>query len=54
VERVALAIDVRDAPVEHVYLAEIAEHDVVGFEIAMDHTAAMRELDGEAHVGERT
>ena len=43
----------RDAPVEHVDLAEIAEHDVRGLEIAMDDAARVRELDREADVGER-
>ena len=45
--------DARDAPVEHVDLAEVAEHDVRRLEIAMDDAARVRELDREADVDER-
>ena len=43
----------RDAPVEHVDLAEVAEHDVRRLEIAVDDPFAVCELDREADVGER-
>src|SRR5207237_6925920 len=49
---VGLTDDLRDAPVEHVDLAEVAEHDVVGLEIAMDDPADVRELDREADLRE--
>ena len=45
--------DARDAPVEHVHLAVVAEHDVRRLEIAVDDAARVRELDREAHVDER-
>ena len=45
--------DLRQPPVEHVHLAEIADHDVVGLEVAVDDAARVRELDGETHAGER-
>ena len=45
--------DARDAPVEHVDLAVVAEHDVRRLEIAMDDAARVRELDREADVDER-
>ena len=48
-----LADDLRDAPVEHVDLAEVAEHDVGRLEIAVDDAARVRELDREADVDER-
>jgi len=34
-----LVVDPRDAPVEHVHLAKVAEHDVRGLEITVDHAA---------------
>ena len=43
----------RDAPVEHVDLAVVAEHDVRGLEIAVHDAARVRELDREADVDER-
>src|SRR6185295_8129078 len=43
----------RDAPVEDVDLAEVAEHDVRRLEIAVHDAAAVRELDREADVDER-
>ena len=43
----------RDPPVEHVDLAEVAEHDVRRLEIAVDDALRERELDRETHVRER-
>ena len=51
--RVEARHDDRDAPVEHEHLAEVAEHDIRRLEIAMDHAADVRELEGEACLGER-
>ena len=42
----------REPPVEHVDLAEVAEHDVRRLEIAMDDAARVGELDREADVDE--
>ena len=38
----------REPPVEHVDLAEVAEHDVRRLEIAVEHAARVRERDREA------
>ena len=35
-----------EAPVEHEHLAELAEHDVGSFQVAMNHAARMGERDG--------
>jgi hypothetical protein len=45
--------DARDAPVEHVHLAEVAEHDVLGLEVAVNHTTAVGERYGLAHATHR-
>ena len=42
----------RDAPVEDIDLAEVAEHDVRRLEIAVDDPRAVRELDRETDIGE--
>ena len=47
------AVDARDAPVEHVDLAEVTDHDVRRLEIAVHDVMLVRELDGAAHVDER-
>jgi len=36
-------------PIHHQHLAEVAEHDVLGLEIAMDHSARVRGGHGVAH-----
>lgn len=40
------------APVDHQRLAELAEHDVRRFQVAMDHAFAMRVVDCVAHMQE--
>ena len=50
---VVLAAHLRHAPVEHVGLAEVAEHDVLGLEVAVHDPVRVGELDREAHVRER-
>ena len=40
------------APVEHVHLAEVAEHDVARLEVPVHDAAEVRVLDGEAHLPE--
>ncbi len=45
--------DLGQAPVEHVDLAELAEHQVLGLEVAVEHAPPMRVLDGEADLPER-
>ncbi len=40
------------APVEHVDLAEVAEHDVGGLEIAVEHAARVGEIHRQADGGE--
>ena len=37
--------DLRQAPVEHVHLAEVSEHDVARLQIAVQHAARVREID---------
>ncbi len=49
----AIGEHARHAPIDHIDLAEVAEHDVRGLEIAVNHAARVRELDREAHVDER-
>ena len=51
--RDGFADDAREPPIEDVDVAEIAEHDVRGLEIAMDDAARVRELDREADICER-
>ena len=43
----------REPPVEHVDLAEVAEHHVRGLEVAVDHATAVRVVDGQADRRER-
>jgi hypothetical protein len=45
--------DARDAPVEDVDLAEVAEHDVRRLEVAVNDAAGVRELDRETDIDER-
>src|SRR5438128_1612223 len=42
------AVNPRDAPIEHVHLAIVAEHHVRWLEIAMDDAALVREMDSHA------
>ena len=44
------AVGQRQAPVHHQHFAEVAEHDVLGLEIAMDHAAGVGEGDGVGHL----
>ena len=37
-------LDAREAPVHQVHLAVVAQHDVLGLQVAMDHAALVREL----------
>ena len=48
---VAAALE-RDAPVHHVDLAVAADHHVARLEIQVQHAAAVREVDGLAHLEE--
>ena len=50
--RVRSADDLCEAPVEDVDLAEVAEHDVAGLEVAVDDAARVGEVDGLADAGE--
>ena len=52
-EQVGQAVDLRQAPVEHVHLAEVAEHDVARLQVAVQHAARVREVDREARGRER-
>jgi hypothetical protein len=45
--------DAGEPPVEDVHLAEVAEHDVRGLEVAVQHAAAVRERHREARARER-
>ena len=49
---VLLAAGFGEAPVEHHRLAELADHDVLGLQVPVDHAAAVRVGDGVADVGE--
>ena len=40
----------RDAPVHQIDLTIVADHHVLGLEIAVDHAAAVRERDGVEHL----
>jgi hypothetical protein len=51
-EHLGLGHDLGDAPVEHVDLAEVADHHVRGLEIAVHDPARMRVVDRHAHVPE--
>jgi hypothetical protein len=41
-----------DAPVHHVDLAQLPDHDVLGLEVAVDDAARVREVDRVAHLHE--
>ncbi len=49
---VALAGHLGHAPIQHHRLAELADHDVVGLDVAVDHAARVSESDRLAHVPE--
>ncbi len=49
---VLLPVRFGESPVEDDGLAELADHDVLGLEVAMHHAAAVRVGDGVADVGE--
>jgi hypothetical protein len=42
----------RQPPVHHVHFAEVADHHVLGLQVAMDHSVAVRERDRLAHAAE--
>ena len=44
-----LGRDPRQAPVHHQHFAEVAEHDVLGLQVAMDHAAGVGERHGVGH-----
>ena len=48
----AVLLHERDAPVEHVDLAELADHDVLRLQIPVNDAAAVRVVDGEAHLSQ--
>ena len=51
---VRVAAQLREAPVEDVHLAEVAEHDVARLEVAVDDASRVRELDREADLTKRS
>jgi hypothetical protein len=48
-----VADDPCEAPVEHVHLTVVAEHDVRRLEVSVDDVMRVRELDREAYIDER-
>ena len=42
-----------DAPIDDIHLSEIAQHHVGGLEVPVDDASCVREVDGNAHLGER-
>ncbi len=47
------ALELREAPVEQINLAEVPEHHVPGLEVAMDHAACVREVERLTDARER-
>src|SRR5690242_19440878 len=41
-----------EAPIHNEHVAELADHDVIGLQIAVNDAAAVREPDGLANAGE--